>query len=1381
MGATATEPPSVSLSFANNFWGKDDAGVGPMLDRMHAAKVTNDELKHFYAARASIEEDYARKLLNLSRKPLGSCETGTLRLSCDVIRAEVESMGKAHQNVAQQMKTELEEPLAAFAGGMKERRKIVQNGIEKLLKLKMQQTSTMNKARDKYEQDCLKIKGFLAQAHMVMGQEERKNKAKLEKTQINLATTSADYEAAVKVLEETTGRWNRDWKAACDKFQDLEEERIDYTKSSLWNFANIASTVCVSDDASCEKIRLSLEDCDVEKDIIGFIKESGTGQEIPDAPKFINFCRGDAETSSQVSEDENYSVAQFARTLNPAYRASSPAPSNFDSHHDPNNPLAREMGLQKDTRPILPDDIDALPLQPVDSRRQSMDRSRQSMDRSRQSIDMPRQSVDRSRQSIDMPRQSVDRSRQSVDRSRQSVDMSRQAAESPQPYLDEPQQYVESPRHVDSPRQRAEQPRQSRQYVEQQRQYIEQSQQHVEPLRRYTESPRLQYAEPPRQQYTEPPRQQYTEPPSQQYVEPPKPQYTEPSRQQYVESPEPQYVEPPYEEPPQQQYVEPPEPQYTEPPRDQYPPKPQYTELPKQQQIEPLRKRADTLRQRVESPQPIQSPQATRGVQPDPRLVQAQEQARQQYQQTSVPHNDYPADGMTQFCRIGAPSDRSSIPSPVRPASRGSQSDCSNPNSFSSVEPPSGSCSPGKPMAAPSIPEPSPIEEGSVQKKRGFFNSPFARRKSKHEIEPPALAPSTRKTWTPPSRRNTEENNSLAKSFVIRPTRAIESKPPSPGPEPADPRANFQLNVGNNVFDVASPDKKKQEPEPEAQEELDPIAQALEELRGVTKQTSVRQPEERKQAAVRQTADRYHGLATPAPPATPAVGSKLAGSVPTLLSSTSITAAKRGTPPPSYEQPPMSRLGAPKPAHTARQMQKTTQMYVNQKVNMFNGGDAARPPSRSPTKQEAPRAAAAAAAATTATTTQAASPRTASPAPARAVSPRPTLQTAKQTPSQNSYRTTPTQQQPPPSPSTYQPVQRQPTVPSQPAQRPPSQASQRPLRQQAAAQPVPRPASRQQSQQQKPSPAAQPVPRPASRQQAQPQATPPAAQQASRPMSRQQTQQQPPASPAASNNRTDSPNPYAPSSAGGRPRAQTGTASAQTYGTPMGRNTFTSSRGQSPTVNNTQAAASPKPLQQKPVQQQQAPQPKPPPLQQPPQPAFAQAQSRPQSRAAASSRAASPNPQFRQSFDRPGSSLGSEMALALSTAGSERGDGSVYGGSQYGGSVRGRANTARPQSSYMGSEFGFNGGSGSSVRAESRVRSKSLAEPKNYNSQGRLILNYFVPCTRMQPRFQRNSDSKRVISWLYSVCRMMGGGRLKQSASRADRGSYRPTICNHAR
>jgi hypothetical protein len=48
MPGTVSEGPSVSMSFANNFWGKDDAGVEPLLQRMLNAKQTCDELKSFY-------------------------------------------------------------------------------------------------------------------------------------------------------------------------------------------------------------------------------------------------------------------------------------------------------------------------------------------------------------------------------------------------------------------------------------------------------------------------------------------------------------------------------------------------------------------------------------------------------------------------------------------------------------------------------------------------------------------------------------------------------------------------------------------------------------------------------------------------------------------------------------------------------------------------------------------------------------------------------------------------------------------------------------------------------------------------------------------------------------------------------------------------------------------------------------------------------------------------------------------------------------------------------------------------------------------------------------------------------------------------------------
>ncbi|KIW65472.1 hypothetical protein PV04_07730 [Phialophora macrospora] len=723
---TASEvgaPPSVPLSFSNNFWGRDDAGVDPLLTRMQNAKTTCDELKAFYNARAALEEDYAKKLLSLSRKPLGSVEQGSLRASLDVARGETESMGKQHALIAQQMKSELEEPLVAFAGGIKERRKIIQNGIERLHKMKQTQTAHVNKCRDKYEQDCLRIKGYLAQGHMVMGQEERKNKAKLEKTQINMASNSNDYEAAVKVLEETTGRWNKEWKSACDKFQDLEEERLDFTKSSLWAFANIASTVCVSDDASCEKIRLALENCEVEKDIASFIKTCGTGQEIPDPPRYINFARDDVDSASDVSEDD-YSVAQFSRTTNPAFRSASP------THSPSSKPRTSQTPERHSEEPTRPDEDD-------------------------------------------MP----------------------------------------TPQNSNSGR-----------------------------------PPPLNYKQP------------------------------------------------------------------------------QAANVP-----------------------PNYSPSQHGGV-------------------PQVPHNQYPTEGMTMFCRSDAPSVAgSALSSNTRPESRDDQSDYSAPSSFTSAEPSSGAASPTKmaPVNGVSLPGMTSPEKSVYKKRSGFFsNSPF-RRKSRREHETPTASDvsSNRSTWNGGSASNGRINlNPTVSSVQSSPTKSPVRQQQSyfnrnvadmapEGEEAPDPRANFQLNIGNNVFDVASPDGSQDTtpkasaasrrgflPPPTASTLTDdpmhdPIAQALADL----KQSSGSSSGMAKQASTRVAVDRYHGVATPAPEQEPLTR-------PGILSAETQArlAAQRGTPPPAYEtagvEPrPAGRaqtaLGVPQPAHTKREMLNRTETWGTNRVS----------------------------------------------------------------------------------------------------------------------------------------------------------------------------------------------------------------------------------------------------------------------------------------------------------------------------------------------------------------------------------------------------------------------------------------------------------------
>ena len=572
-----------------------------------------------------------------------------------------------------------------------------------------------------------------------MGQEERKNKAKLEKTQINVATSNTEYEAAIKVLEETTGRWNRDWKAAADKFQDLEEERLDFTKSSLWSFANIASTVCVSDDASCEKIRLSLENCEVEKDIVAFIKGRGTGQEIPDPPRYINFCRGDVnDTQSEPSEDESYSVAQFQRTINPAYRSSSPQPSVYESHHDPKSSLARELGHHEPNTPP-------------------------------------------SRETTLTPQRAV----------------------------------VDRPRQIQPEYQR--------------------------------EAGRLQYDK------------------------------ALPIKRTAISQD-----------------------LYTAEGNKKEPNRPQYEQL-----------------QHNKRSLVSQDPFTIEGVKKEP--IRLQYEPSQHGSLATVPHDPYPMDGMTMLCRTGPPSERSSAHSGARPSSRDSQSEYSNPTSFSSQDPPSGKQSPVKQDIVLSS-----VGEKQVQKRKsGFFQnrSPF-RRKSKHEkdLQPTSTTTANRTTF---SVRSTTDNQNAPtrqpQNYLPNSRANLIADRPSGSPEPVDPRASFQLNVGNNVFDVAAPEKNTkmgQSSPQQNRDESDPIAQALAELKGLTKQSSIRI-----------SADHYHGISTPAPGSTSAV--------PSPISKGALAAGMRGTPPPSYDQP-VQRLVLPQPAFTSKAMQQTSQKYVTQTQNMFN-------------------------------------------------------------------------------------------------------------------------------------------------------------------------------------------------------------------------------------------------------------------------------------------------------------------------------------------------------------------------------------------------------------------------------------------------------------
>lgn len=171
-----------------------------------------------------------------------------LRNSIDTLRLETDKQASSHLNLSQALRKDCENVTNEFAQKTAIHRKNYTAAVERFFKNKQTQEGYVSKAREKYQQDCLKINSFTAQSTILQGRELEKTQMKLDRAQSSVIANEKEYVNFVRALKDTWSRWEKEWKGYCDRCQDIEEERIEFLRDNLWIYANAVSTVCVSDD-----------------------------------------------------------------------------------------------------------------------------------------------------------------------------------------------------------------------------------------------------------------------------------------------------------------------------------------------------------------------------------------------------------------------------------------------------------------------------------------------------------------------------------------------------------------------------------------------------------------------------------------------------------------------------------------------------------------------------------------------------------------------------------------------------------------------------------------------------------------------------------------------------------------------------------------------------------------------------------------------------------------------------------------------------------------------------------------------------------------------------------------------------------------------------
>ncbi|KAJ7052329.1 SH3 domain-containing protein [Mycena amicta] len=311
---------SPSRDWCNCFWGVGDAGVNVLFARIRGSMQSMRELEGFWKERAAIEEEYAKRLLGLAKMVVGKEETGDLRSALDTLIFETEVQGTAHLQFASLVRNELQTPTNERVRVEKQNadEAVMLTPLEARFKTKSSAEAAVSKAREKYESNCLRLASYTQQMSVNTpnrpGKDVERLQMKIRKSRETVESNERELSIAVNAIREATVRWQEDWKEFCDISQDVEEERMDFVKDVVWGYANAVSTLCVSDDQSCERIRVALDQVDAYQDIEAFVEEYGTGNAIPEPPSWVPFpSNANAKTNGSATSAR---PARFARISN---------------------------------------------------------------------------------------------------------------------------------------------------------------------------------------------------------------------------------------------------------------------------------------------------------------------------------------------------------------------------------------------------------------------------------------------------------------------------------------------------------------------------------------------------------------------------------------------------------------------------------------------------------------------------------------------------------------------------------------------------------------------------------------------------------------------------------------------------------------------------------------------------------------------------------------------------------------------------------------------------------------------------------------------------------------------------------------------------------
>nr|XP_057945430.1 proline-serine-threonine phosphatase-interacting protein 1-like isoform X2 [Doryrhamphus excisus] len=252
---------------------------------------------------AAAEEKYGREMVSIARKAGGHAEISTLKASFQQLKTQMENMGLFHIQLSEAIKEEVKK-IEAFRERQKEQRKKFESIMEKVQKKKLSMFRKTMESKKNYEVRCKEAdEAEHTTKAAIAAKQGEKVRHRAKQCRQSVCEAERLYLTNITLLESVRQDWEETHRSTCEVFQQLETNRINMLRCTLWDHCNHVSMQCVKDDEFYEEVRKHLEHCDITTDNNCFIEMKRTGWHPPEPIVFESYYPMDGNGQAHPAED----------------------------------------------------------------------------------------------------------------------------------------------------------------------------------------------------------------------------------------------------------------------------------------------------------------------------------------------------------------------------------------------------------------------------------------------------------------------------------------------------------------------------------------------------------------------------------------------------------------------------------------------------------------------------------------------------------------------------------------------------------------------------------------------------------------------------------------------------------------------------------------------------------------------------------------------------------------------------------------------------------------------------------------------------------------------------------------------------------------------